>query len=264
MDGDLTDWGIVVADGNASNISAYAGYSGIDLLDWMSEDTNDNSNSYYVGPNYGGQNYDAEFLAAATAGGKLYLAIVSGQRPDNGPRLFAPGDIRIETTSGIFGIEVGGGLYGGGDDGSFIEEGAPGTTYELNSHGYTISVDYSITQLAGSVWQDALWRLDPIAPGVETQQLSGGTLVGLADYYFSRNSYGTQHSIIELSVPLTAFGPVGLDAETDIFWRPSCGNDELQVGFTHIAPLPGAVGPGLAVFALLSLAGVIRRRRAAV
>ncbi len=266
VDGDLSDWGVTVADSNASTFDISTDPLEIGLLDFMSEDTDDNNNNYWVGPNYGGQNYDAEFLGVASYGGNLYLAIVSGQRPDNGLKYYAPGDIRIETSSGVFGIEVGGGLYGTSDLGYFIVEGAAGTTYVLTSSGYTDSVVSPITQLAGSVWQNAVWFVDPITPGVETQQLSGGALVGTADYYFTRNSYGDQHSIIELSVPLGFFG--AQNTITDIYWRPSCGNDELHVGLlaipTNIVPLPGAMGPGLVILALLGVARTIRRRRAAV
>jgi len=273
VDGDLADWGVSVDDSTtstpASNITGYAGHSGIGLLGWMCEDTDDTSNSYYVGPNYGGQNYDAEFLGVASYGGDLYLAIVSGQRPDNGADKYAPGDIRIVTSGGVFGIEVGGGLYDS-DDGSYIVAGALGTTYGLTDSGYTKSVDTAITQLAGSVWKDATWYTDPIFPGVETQQISGGTHVGTANYHFTRNSWftsseswGGQHSIIELSVSLSTFG--AQNTITDIYWRPSCGNDELHVELpnipTNIVPLPGAIGPGLVVLALLGVARSIRRRR---
>jgi hypothetical protein len=266
VDGSLTDWGIQVldtaanaADKTASNFNEYTGISGIGLLGWMSEDTNDLTNSLYLGPNNGGQNYDAEFMAAALQGDRLFLAIVSGQRPDNGASNYAPGDIRIETGSGVYGIEVGGGAYGSGDAGLFIVESAPGTTYSLYSSGHTSGVNYLIAQVAGSVWRDATWQLDPIAPGEYVQQITGGTEVGTADYHFTRNSFGSQHSIIELSLPVSYIG--GLNQILDIYWRPSCGNDELHVGPVHM-PLPGALVPGLVTLAIVGACGAIRRRAA--
>ena len=44
----------------------------------------------YLGPYYGGQNYDGEFLAASFDGVKLSIVVVTGQRPDNGFSRFAP------------------------------------------------------------------------------------------------------------------------------------------------------------------------------
>lgn len=279
VDGNLADWGVTVVDSDpsggddtASNMNEYTDPLGIGLIGFMAEDTNDLDNNYQVGPDWGGQNYDAEFLAVASDGTNLFMAIVSGQRPDNGATLYAPGDIRIETNAGVFGIEVGGGAYGPGDSGNHIEESDAGTTYALSGNGYTDSVNFSILQLAGSVWQDATWQLDPIGPGFEAvQQITGGTYAGLADYYFSRNEYATstaawggQHSIIELSVPLSVFGTQNI--LNDIYWRPSCGNDELHVeigGFTitQVVPLPAGFLPGMIVLAAFGMAGVIRRRR---
>ena len=44
VDGDLTDWGVLVADHNGSTINAFAGAPGV--LGWHSEDQEDDSNSH--------------------------------------------------------------------------------------------------------------------------------------------------------------------------------------------------------------------------
>jgi hypothetical protein len=65
----------------------------------------------------------------------MYLAIVTGQRPDNGLSTYSPGDIYMTTPLGIVSIEVGGGPGGGA--GGAIAEGAEGSTYNVYSNGYT-------------------------------------------------------------------------------------------------------------------------------
>jgi len=69
IDGDLSDWGISVADGTSSQ-PVGTDYSGLrsDLAGSMIEDTDDTTNSLYLGPNYGGQNYDGEFMGVLTQG----------------------------------------------------------------------------------------------------------------------------------------------------------------------------------------------------
>ncbi len=119
------------------------------------EDSRDSASgtgsSGYVGPEAGGQNYDAEFLGAAVkqsntapglAGATLSLGILSGLRPDNGPTEFGPGDIFITTRNAdgsvksTYGIEVGGGV-GCATTNCNQQKGDQGSTYGVNSQGYT-------------------------------------------------------------------------------------------------------------------------------
>ena len=164
IDGDLDDWGINVIDGPNNGNPGVGGtdYSGLrsDLAGYMEEDTNDGSNSYKVTPYYGGQNYDGEFFGAAVQGNTLYLAILSGQRSDNGFSLFAPGDIRIGTDMGIFGIEVGGG-HGNNPLPTALGGGEAGSTYTLNGSGYTTGHVYS-GKSTGSVWLNSEWIQDQL------------------------------------------------------------------------------------------------------
>lgn len=78
VDGNLSDWGAAVWDSNESNF--YHLSSSIGLLGFVREDQSDSAgDSGYLGPHYGGQNYDAEFMGVALQGSTLYMAIVSGQ-----------------------------------------------------------------------------------------------------------------------------------------------------------------------------------------
>ena len=241
VDGNLTDWGISVADHNASDFTFS---SSLNILGWHEEDQNDQAgNGGQLGPYQGGQNYDAELLAVALENNVLSIALVTGQRPDNNLEFFSPGDLRFETSLGVFGIELGGGP--GGDAGDLLLSGAPGSTYVVNSRGYTTGHSWADpAQTAGSIWLDADWLFDPISHARTTQmQITPDSVsVGQADYVYTRDQVTDQHSIVELSFDLTAFSGAVID---NISWRPGCGNDELQVEL-GIVPEPHTAALALA------------------
>jgi len=275
VDGNLGDWGVTVADhvGSCGNNtptscigSSFGGVTGAPgLVGYMIEDTNDVSNSYLLGPNYGGQNYDAEFLGVSIENGVMYIAIATGQRADNGfagtgKGLYSPGDILIRSSAGLFGIEVGGGAVGSS---GAIALGDAGTTYLLDSHGYTTGSTAEPGRLAGSVWRDTTWLEDPIAPASKVQ-IASGTLVGNATAYkYTGTTSTNQHAVIEVAVSLGLFGNAVLNG---VEWRPSCGNDELLADIL-LQPSPEiSTVPEPATWLLMTLAaGVVpvatRRRR---
>lgn len=263
IDGDLSDWGVTVADNNNSDFSTPS--ATINLVSSFEEDQNDFAgNSGYVGPNYGGQNYDAEFMGVALQGKTMYLAIVSGQRPDNGLSKYSPGDIYMTTPVGIVGIEVGGGAGGGA--GGLITEGDAGSTYNLKSSGYTQSYGTTAAaQTAGSVWADADWIQDPIAPGSPVQMEINGasSKIADADYAFTRNTQTSQHSVIELALDLTNMLDDDGNGAIGIHWSPSCGNDIVTAFFQVSIPSTSVEvsEPGSALVWLVGV-GVIGAARA--
>lgn len=261
VDGNVSDWGISVGDNDTSNFSnpSVAGtVPGVSFFFAREDQPDTAGDSYFLGPNYGGQNYDVEFMGLAFDANRLYLTIVTGQRPDNGLQRFSPGDIRIVAKTGktgsvlsVYGIEVGGG-QGGAAGLGLLAEGAAGSTYILNSSGYTTGYSDS-ARTVGSIWQDPNWLLDPIAPATEVQLKNdgSGTQVGTADFVYTRNGDATtQHSVIELALDRALFGAAGA---LDIYWAPSCGNDVLEINddLPTRVPEPGtlaALGIGLIAF----------------
>jgi hypothetical protein len=263
VDGSVADWGITVGDGNGSNFSSpgAAGTLPGKTFFFAREDQNDFAgDAGYVGPNYGGQNYDVEFMGVAIDASRLYIAIVSGQRPDNGLQRFSPGDLRIVANNGhVYGVEFGGGV-GGAAAAGLLTEGGDGSTYALDSSGWTVSHALSV-RAVGSVWRDPNWLLDPIAPKTEVQMAGDGTgvEVGTADFVYTRNADPTaQHSVIELAINRDLFADA---TALDVYWAPSCGNDVLEINDDLLparAPEPGTLG----VLAAGMLAfGLVRRRR---
>jgi hypothetical protein len=298
----LADWGI----GGITSTTVGAGGWGLPndgagthsvggfQFSYFLEDT-DNSAGHaaFLGPNYGGQDYDAEFLAVGKDAGRIVIAIVTGQRPDNGFSYFAPGDIRIGTSEGFFGVEVGGGAEKGspgpGTQQGEVQEHAPGSTYLLNSSGFTTgvllsdgtayptgasgsagtenpsgnqAVAISPLQVAGSVWKDPTWILDPINPQTAVQlQFTAGSPLGIADFYYSRDTVvmgdnGKKHAIIEVAIPEWMFGGAIIQS---VEWAPACGNDFLLVETEiHTMPEPGSCV--LLAMGAACLAGVRRRR----
>jgi hypothetical protein len=324
VDGNLDDWNITVRTGERASADVTAPYSGgtiigvpgttqdygktkygngvagsvAGLLGFVIEDSNDViTSSYEVGEDFGGQNYDAEGMFAATNGTHLLLAILSGQRPDNGFSEFAPGDIRIRIGDGrTFGVEVGGYLAQGvtssnnaADNGDTrIVEGDPGTFFVLNSSG--ITTGYSTDppagdglHRAGTLWQtdDTDWWTEQTGGGSNppfdrTQlQLTGGDQVNaVIDYVFTRdNNLDTdgetidsssaankQHSVIELSIPWSALG-LAPNQTLTIEWRPSCGNDNLVVPIVYPHSPPPVPEPGsIAIWGGIAVAALFSRR----
>ncbi len=254
VDGDATDWGFTVADNNGST---FVPDGSLNLVGLFVEDSDDLAGDYEpVGPSLGGQNYDCEVLAAAVQGSDLHLIVVSGQRPDNGLTRYAPGDLRITTSAGVFGVEMGGGP--GGGPGTMQVGGETGSTYTLDNDGYSVShADAAPAQTVGSVWANPNWIFDLVPPTGETQLdiSGGGTYVGDATFRFTRDMVTTQHSIIELSIPLSFFGGAMING---IAYYPACGNDELVLD-TQFVPEPSTFG--LAALAAVALMPWWRRRR---
>lgn len=282
VDGDLTEWGVTnasvsswtIASSNAGlPVTGSALGSGFSFS-YFREDLNDIVNDGEpLGPNLGGQRYDAEFMGIGTDGANLVIAIVTGQRRDNGFDKFSPGDIRITTNQGLFGIEVGGGAGTSTPNGASVVEGVAGSgsTYALNGNGYTTGHTPSsgAEHRAGTMWKtiESDWITDPIVGGTppkngaEPVQLKpgNGTYAGTADYIYRFDGTLGAHAVIELSIALSYFQNSVI---TGIQWAPSCGNDFVYVENQAI-PTPEPATLAMGVLGAMGIAGLRRFRRSA-
>ncbi len=273
VDGRLNDWGVRLGDNNTSNISVPLAPNSVTAIPLACfgtarcEDQTDTSNAHALGPHFGGQNYDVEFLGVRRQGGQIFIGIASGIRPDNGATLYGPGDLFLRLDGIAYAIEIGGGAGGIAASATPLLEGNPGTTYTLNSSGHTTALAaQSAAQTAGSIWRgsDINYLKDPITHTINTQftAKSGATALGTADFVFTRNQtpdtehggFLSQHSVIELSFAAGLFGGV---SELEAYWGPACSNDGLEY-HGNVVPEPGT----FALFALgLAGFGAARFRR---
>lgn len=277
VDGNLTEWGVTNAGVSSWSIGGSVSGSALGTgfaFNYLREDISDLvDDAAPLGPNLGGQRYDAEFMGVGVDGNNLVIAIVTGQRRDNGLQRFSPGDIRITTTAGVFGIEVGGGQ--GGTAGTSVVEGGTGSgsTYALNGNGFTTAHTASTAPVsgtehaAGTMWKTAAgdWITDPINGGTPPKngfepvqvQFNGGTYAGTADYMYLFDGTLGSHAVIELSIALSNFSNGTI---TGVQWAPSCGNDFVYVeGQAIQTPEPATLVMGL--FGIAGVAGMRRFRR---
>ena len=243
IDGDWTDWGITVADNNGSNLTPSAG------IGYWIEDTNDNENGYYVGPGYGGQDFDAEGIYVAISGGNLYFAVVSGARSDNVNNHYEPGDIMITTTSGMYALETTGYRYdlssGGYVTGETIT-GESGGLYKVDGNHSEGDTGSTLVMNGLSNWAGSPDRQDPV-------QLwsADGALLDSGNFFFTNDNKTTQHSFMEGMVALSI-----LDGDvTGVHWAYACGND----GGTA-APVPEPATMLLFGTGLIGLAAIGRKK----
>ena len=282
VDGNLSDWGVTLLNNNGSNLQPKTMAPGASSslcttpasAVWACEDTNDNATTFdatggLVGPSWGGQDYDVEFLGTARGTGvnsnKLFVGIASGFPPDNGSNLYGPGDLFVKVNGIAYVIELGGGAGHTGGATPAQTQGADGSYYTLDSNGYTTSATSLPGQIVGSIWKVAdgtttqtAWAAGP------TQWLKGASAVslGTATVYSTLDSLtGTQnqHAVIELGIDLGLF-PAGIGPTTsiDLVWDPACFNDVLSISGTTPVPEPATMflgGLGLIAF------GYAARRR---
>jgi len=272
VNGTIGDWGSTGVFTNDSWLNGLDGSEAGFNYKFHNDDLAGNAgNGVFLGPNFGGQNYDAEFLGVGSDATKLYIVIVTGQRPDNGATNFSPGDIRIVTSTAVFGIEVGGGGTAGKTFAINNSTGYTDTSYNgtLNGSSFTGGVATDTTShLAGTLWKNGNWTSDPLSSGPPVGehgapnfdgnepvqlQFTGGIAAGAATSFIYNTAAGTEHAVIELAIDLNLFSGI----INQIQWAPGCGNDFVYVNNLGIhSPEPATL-----VMGLLGVAGVAGLRR---
>lgn len=241
VDGALSDWNINVANPSTGWTSPPSGYSTLQTSGRYGGTT----------PGGGGHAYDAGWMGLALSGNQLFIAIITGQNPQNAalnPHQFGLGDIEFTVISGsntfTYGLETGGTPNGG--DG-VVDRGDPGAWFQVDGSGYTISeTDYSTGLVAGSIWkaaQPSQWTggVPSFDPSTQLNPANLGTHVGDAvKYTYKPSASVNDNSVIELQIDLSVFG-AGSTLNT-VHWGPACGNDfvELSPGIvvTQNTPVP--------------------------
>lgn len=252
-------WAVAIVDGYDPGFSTDpAPFAAWILGGHVVEDSNDRNNDsrVYLGPGYGGQRFDVEFLSVGQDPDSFDINIATGQRQDNGFNNYCPGDILLLLDDGHYiGIEVGGGLGGAVGSSGIIQAGDPGSFYTVDSNGFTAT--HQLTdpaQSAGSVWENPLLSSSPLVPSLVTQFIGQpGGLLGIATYSYVQNPAPDVHAVIQVEIPLSFLS--GHEV-TRIWWGPACGNDVLT-----IARVPEPTSGFLAASGLLILLGLVRRRR---
>ena len=237
VDGSLNDWQI---DKNTW-VSSLPG-----VRSAFEDQTDD-----FLDPGYGGQSSDAEAIYALIQGGRLFIALSTGQNP-----LTTPG---ASTGAGDFAIDL-------GKNGS----------YDL---GINVVNNFASGILGGiyasPLWAYGLWDANGQSTSDPDQvdkshptSLIGGNLVGTANSSYTtigEAGYGIKaddlHYFYEVSLDLQVLYDAGWDGgELGIHWTQNCANDSILVSISgeggSSVPEPGS----LALLGI-GIAGLIGLRR---
>ncbi|MBI4948697.1 MAG: PEP-CTERM sorting domain-containing protein [Deltaproteobacteria bacterium] len=217
--------GAVTIDGSFST-AEWAGYYSTE--DWV-------GSNGYVGPGYGGQSFDVEYLALYMDGNNLYFALQTGFNVTSGVLyggyLYKPGDFAIDVNND--------GVY----------------DYALDFSVSGSTVNYSLYQV--TAWKNSMYAQHAAADPFEykTATTSSPLLSFTGSEGTSGSSYVLEGGFDASYLTLYSGGPVTLH------WTMECGNDYLNVTTTPV-PEPSTImllGGGL--LAAFGFAGAMRKRR---
>lgn len=307
VDGNMVDWNITLKDGvgtpaTQTNFGTYAPGGATNLGVFVDDHCADNSSSclfptqvpgHTIG---GGQDFDSEFIAAAQNGTKLYIAIVSGQRPDNAAANYEPADLKIGQTGGLnagvtYGIELGACGTAAGCVHA-VNGTENGVTWALNGSANSAGPGSTPAgQTTGAIFKNASFRTGAYGdPGIQldtnttpharenasdpnnaTPIAGSGLNIGALDALAEGASGSTTHWVIEMELDLETLLQTGTDHSSwhntslDLTWGPSCYNSHIEVTLTTPqGDIPNPEPATLAVFGLGILGlGALRRRKAA-
>lgn len=239
IDGNLSDWGVTPGSQWNNTVGA---------RQWTEPAVGSDG---YVGPGYGGQPFNVEAAYVRTDGTYFYYAVVTGfanTGETNSGYKYYPGDIFIDFQPSYV---LSNSTYPTGTMDFAIETTSYDTTNFLHggkvSQGQGAGSFYSnvTINLAADEWDGVYYPVEIRRSGV--QQLAVGTLVGMTDFAYNDDFYGSDHYVMEGRIPLAYFGNVA-GSSGYIWWTMQCANDYGQLGFS--IPVGNVPEPGT-----LALAG---------
>ena len=230
----LTIGAIVLLGGNAFAVPVVDGTFGLGEWSGYYAAEDGVGNGGYVGPGYGGQAFDVEYLGLCITGNTVHFGLQTGFDVVNGAQGFDPGDFVIDANAdGTFDYAV---------DFSF---GAGGLTYTLYEN---------------PVWQDVQYPQHSDANPF--QNIGGDAVSALFDSaygagIFPNNIDGGISYVLEGSFDLSALD-LYTGGEMILQWTMECGNDYLQV---KAVALPEPTSMALCCAGLLGIFAARRRIR---
>ncbi|MBL7647094.1 MAG: VPLPA-CTERM sorting domain-containing protein [Candidatus Hydrogenedentes bacterium] len=262
-DGSIADWGVTLP-GTNNDYTGSVWNDGSVQGGWVFEDSVNESLSNYVGPLYGGQDFDAEALYTGfdVTSNTLYVALVTGFNlgGENGGGAFgspfSAGDIFIDFGTAIQQNGRKDDPTTVGNDQNADVPSTPGNSVAYNNSGHTswdlaFLVDQSATLTngtTGDINASAVtgfgidYSPTPDGAGQNSGPLFalGGSGVGTAGFRYTQGIIGTENrNLYEFSYTLTnsalhnSWRNSMLESGSGSFgwtvhWTMSCGNDYLD------------------------------------
>lgn len=202
----------------------------------------------FVGPQYGGQDYDAEAIYLDWNSTRVFVGVLTGMAPTH--TNYSPADILFDFNYSAV-------------DANWASTSTPDYALVVNNYsGLTV----------GNFYQGATWVNGMVASSYVVAAKTGTIMstmgTGANDVAFSYSSTGITglgstpgdtHYFIEASIPTSAFGSLwnanGPTQPVQVRWAMYCANDLIS---TVVVPEPSTVaGVGLMMGGLL----VVRRTR---